>query len=83
MVLYFSFCFIFALDDEPMQDSQMQGNIESEMQDFLPAVQKALLLHLNQNNQDSDNRRKEGHGCAPPSGEKGLNRHTFAFNHLF
>ncbi|XP_056616990.1 LOW QUALITY PROTEIN: zinc finger CCCH domain-containing protein 6 [Triplophysa dalaica] len=57
-------------DDGPMQDSQMQGNIESGMQDFLPAVQKALLLHLNQSNQDSDNRREEVQSCAPSSREK-------------
>lgn len=63
-----------ALDDGPMQDSQMQGNIESGMQDFLPAVQKALLLHLNQSNQDSDNRREEVQSCAPSSREKGWNK---------
>ncbi|KAA0718349.1 Zinc finger CCCH domain-containing protein 6 [Triplophysa tibetana] len=57
-------------DDGPMQDSQMQGNIESGMQDFLPAVQKALLLHLNQSHQDSDNRREEDQSCAPSSREK-------------
>lgn len=56
------------VDDGPMKDSQMECNIESSgMQDFLPAVQKALLLHLNQNKQDSDCRRE---GCVPLSTEK-------------
>ncbi|XP_051946034.1 zinc finger CCCH domain-containing protein 6-like [Xyrauchen texanus] len=55
----------------PMQDSQLQSNAESSgMQDFLPAVQKALLLHLNQNKQVSDTRREDGQGSAPPSREQ-------------
>ncbi|KTG03031.1 hypothetical protein cypCar_00017507 [Cyprinus carpio] len=58
-------------DEGPMQDSQTHGNADSSgMQDFLPAVQKALLLHLNQNKQDSDSHRDEGHGSAPPNREK-------------
>ncbi|XP_051503784.1 zinc finger CCCH domain-containing protein 6 [Myxocyprinus asiaticus] len=54
-----------------MQDSQLQGNAESNgMQEFLPAVQKALLLHLNQNKQDLDSHREDGQGAAPPNREK-------------
>lgn len=63
---------IASTDEGPMQDSQTHGNADSSgMQDFLPAVQKALLLHLNQNKQDSDSHRDEGHGSAPPNREKG------------
>lgn len=55
-----------------MQDSQPHGNPDSSgMQDLLPAVQKALLLHLNQNKQESDSHRDEGQGSAPPNREKG------------
>lgn len=61
-----------------MKDSQMEGNIESSgMQDFLPAVQKALLLHLNQNKQDSDCRREERQGFVPLSTEKGLKKDEY------
>ncbi|XP_026079215.1 zinc finger CCCH domain-containing protein 6-like isoform X2 [Carassius auratus] len=60
-----------AQDEGPMQDSQSHGNADSNgMQDFLPAVQKALLSHLNQNKQDSDSHRDEGHGSAPSDREK-------------
>uniref|UniRef100_A0A9J8DJ17 Zinc finger CCCH-type containing 6 n=1 Tax=Cyprinus carpio carpio TaxID=630221 RepID=A0A9J8DJ17_CYPCA len=60
-----------SFNEGPMQDSQTHGNADSSgMQDFLPAVQKALLLHLNQNKQDSDSHRDEGHGSAPPNREK-------------
>lgn len=59
-------------DEGPMQDSQPHGNADSRgMQDFLPAVQKAFLLRLNQNKQDSDFHRDEGQGSAPPNTEKG------------
>uniref|UniRef100_A0A8C2L396 Zinc finger CCCH-type containing 6 n=1 Tax=Cyprinus carpio TaxID=7962 RepID=A0A8C2L396_CYPCA len=58
-------------DEGPMQDSQTHGNSDSSgMQDFLPAVQKALFLHLNQNKQDSDSHRNDGQGSAPPNREK-------------
>ncbi|KAG1924575.1 zinc finger CCCH domain-containing protein [Pimephales promelas] len=60
-------------DEGPIQDSQPHGNTNSSgMQDFLPAVQKVLLLHLNQNKQDSDSHRDEGcgQGSAPPNREK-------------
>ncbi|XP_026883489.2 zinc finger CCCH domain-containing protein 6 [Electrophorus electricus] len=53
----------------PVQDSQQQhssADSHSGMHDFLPAVQKALLLHLNQNQQDSDSNRPESQ-CPPSS----------------
>lgn len=63
---------IVPTDEGPMQDSQPHGNADSSgMQDFLPAVQKALLLRLNQNKQDSDSHRDEGQVSAPPNREKG------------
>lgn len=58
-------------DEGPMQDSQTHGNTDSSgMQDFLPAVQKALLLHLNQNKQDSDSHREEVQGSTPSNRDK-------------
>ncbi|XP_066535143.1 zinc finger CCCH domain-containing protein 6 isoform X2 [Hoplias malabaricus] len=51
---------------ESMQDSQQhkQHSVESHssMQDLLPAVQKALLLHLNQNQPNSDGQGLTPHG---------------------
>ncbi|KAI4897226.1 hypothetical protein NFI96_004597 [Prochilodus magdalenae] len=48
-----------------MQDPQQSGGEAHSMQDFLPAVQKALLLHLNQNQQDSDVHRPDGQHSVP------------------
>ncbi|XP_017320297.1 zinc finger CCCH domain-containing protein 6 isoform X2 [Ictalurus punctatus] len=57
-----------------MQDSQQHqgGSAESHsgMQDILPAVQKALLLHLNQNQQAIDSHRTERQDSAPLSRDK-------------
>lgn len=54
-----------------MQDSQQHqsSNAESHggINDFLPVVQKALLLHLNQNQQDS----ALGQGPIGPGQDKG------------
>ncbi|XP_039528239.1 zinc finger CCCH domain-containing protein 6 [Pimephales promelas] len=58
---------------DPSRTPSHIGNTNSSgMQDFLPAVQKVLLLHLNQNKQDSDSHRDEGcgQGSAPPNREK-------------
>ncbi|KAF5900364.1 zinc finger CCCH domain-containing protein 6-like, partial [Clarias magur] len=57
-----------------MQDPQQhqEGSVQSlcGMQDILPAVQKALLLHLNQTQQDSDSHRTEGQDSVPLSKDK-------------
>ncbi|XP_030628682.1 zinc finger CCCH domain-containing protein 6 [Chanos chanos] len=50
---------------DPQQQQLQQGSSESHsgMQDFLPAMQKALFLHLNQSQQDpSVSHRAEGQG---------------------
>uniref|UniRef100_A0A8B9GWL7 Zinc finger CCCH-type containing 6 n=1 Tax=Astyanax mexicanus TaxID=7994 RepID=A0A8B9GWL7_ASTMX len=54
-----------------MQDPQ-QGSAGSHsgMQDFLPAVQKVLLLHMNQNQQDSDSHRPDIQGHLPTGRDK-------------
>lgn len=63
-----------------MQDSQQHqgGSAESHsgMQDILPAVQKALLLHLNQNQQAIDSHRTERQDSAPLSRDKGEGGNT-------
>ncbi|KAL6487642.1 hypothetical protein MHYP_G00042680 [Metynnis hypsauchen] len=53
-----------------MQDSQQSSAESHGMQDFLPAVQKALLLHLNQNQQDSDPHRPDGPHPVPSGRDK-------------
>ncbi|KAG7334319.1 hypothetical protein KOW79_002726 [Hemibagrus wyckioides] len=62
-----------ALAEEGQDPQQLQGGSaesHSGMQDILPAVQKALLLHLNQNQQDSDSHRSEGQDSTPLSRDK-------------
>ncbi|KAI5611536.1 zinc finger CCCH domain-containing protein 6 [Silurus asotus] len=51
------------------QDSHQIGT-SAGMQNILPAVQKALFLHLNQTQQDSDSHRTEGHDPVPLSRDK-------------
>ncbi|XP_037394684.1 zinc finger CCCH domain-containing protein 6 [Pygocentrus nattereri] len=53
-----------------VQDSQQSSAESHGMQDFLPAVQKALLLHLNQNQQDSDSHRPDGPHPVPSGRDK-------------
>ncbi|XP_072533612.1 zinc finger CCCH domain-containing protein 6 isoform X3 [Salminus brasiliensis] len=57
-----------------MQDSQQHqlnsAESHSGMQDFLPAVQKVLLLHLNQNQQCSDSHRLDIQGDIPPGRDR-------------
>lgn len=49
-----------------MQDlQQISTDSRSGLQDFLPAVQKVLLLHLNQNQLDSDSHRPDTQGHTP------------------
>ncbi|XP_027021675.2 zinc finger CCCH domain-containing protein 6 [Tachysurus fulvidraco] len=62
-----------ALAEEGQDPQQLQGGSgesHSGMQDMLPAVQKALLLHLNQNQQDSDSHRTDGQDSTPVSRDK-------------
>ncbi|XP_060781360.1 zinc finger CCCH domain-containing protein 6 isoform X1 [Neoarius graeffei] len=55
---------------DPQQHHGSSAESHSSMQDILPAVQKALLLHLNQNQQDSDSLRTEGQDSTPLSRDK-------------
>ncbi|XP_053358380.1 zinc finger CCCH domain-containing protein 6 isoform X1 [Clarias gariepinus] len=55
---------------DPQQHQEGSAQSLSGMQDILPAVQKALLLHLNQTQQDSDSHRTEGQDSIPLSKDK-------------